>query len=88
MIGEIRDEETAAIAVRAALIGRMVLSILRSSTLAEAVTRLKDLGVAQYLIDATLRGVLGQSLVAQVCEACSGEGCDTCSGRGRDGRTT
>lgn len=62
MIGEIRDEETAEIACRAALVGRMVLSTLHTSSPEGAMTRLTDLGVPEYIVKDVLRGVLGQSL--------------------------
>jgi general secretion pathway protein E len=82
LIGEIRDAETAEMACRAALVGRLVLSTLHTNSAAQAVTRLKDLGVADYLIDATLKGVLGQTLELTQCQACSGRGCDDCNGSG------
>lgn len=62
MIGEIRDRETAEMACRAALIGRLVLSTLHVSRPDEAITRLIDLGVDRYLVDAVLKGVLAQRL--------------------------
>jgi len=62
MVGEIRDEETSEIACRAALVGRMVLSTLHTSSPEVAVTRLCDLGVPEYLVRDVLRGVLGQRL--------------------------
>jgi len=62
MVGEIRDEETAEIACRAALVGRMVLSTLHTNTPEGAVTRLTDLGVPDYVVKDVLRGVLGQQL--------------------------
>lgn len=86
MVGEIRDEETAEIAVRAALVGRLVLSTVHTNSSISAIDRLRDLGVPPYLIAATLRGVLSQRLVRRTCEACGGEGCDTCSGSGVKGR--
>ena len=86
MIGEIRDAETAQIACRAALVGRLVLSTLHTNSPSEANTRLQDLGVAPYLIDATLRGVLGQTLVPVLCNTCFGKGCDSCQEVGFSGR--
>ena len=86
MIGEIRDAETAQIVCRAALVGRMVLSTLHTNSPSEAKTRLLDLGVPAYLIDATLRGVLGQKLVPVMCEHCLGKGCAACSEVGYSGR--
>ena len=64
MIGEIRDQETAEIACRAALVGRMVLSTLHTNSPEGAVTRLTDLGVPEYIVQDVLRGVLGQQLEA------------------------
>lgn len=62
MIGEIRDQETAEIACRAALVGRMVLSTLHTSSPRGAVSRLQDLGVPKYIVNEVLHGVLGQRL--------------------------
>ena len=62
MVGEIRDHETAEIACRAALIGRLVLSTLHVSTPDAAITRLVDLGVPEYIVRSVLLGVLGQTL--------------------------
>ncbi|MEL6104224.1 MAG: GspE family protein, partial [Pseudomonadota bacterium] len=62
MVGEIRDAETAEIACRAALIGRLVLSTLHTRSADAAVTRLVDLGVERYLVEDVLIGVLGQRL--------------------------
>lgn len=87
MVGEIRDAETAEIAVRAALVGRMVLSTIHTNDAPSAVSRLIDLGVPPYLLGATLRGVLSQRLVATKCKTCRGAGCDVCSRTGRAGRT-
>lgn len=63
LIGEIRDEETAEIAVRAAQVGRLVLSTLHTNAAAGAVTRLVDLGVPAFLVRDVLRGVLRQELL-------------------------
>jgi general secretion pathway protein E len=70
MIGEIRDLETAEMAVQAALTGHLVFSTLHTNDSASAVTRLLDLGVPAYLINATVIGVLAQRLVRQLCAAC------------------
>ena len=86
MIGEIRDEETAAIAVRAALVGRLVLSTIHTNDAVSAIDRLLDLGVPPYLLAATLRGVLSQRLVRRICIACGGAGCSDCGSTGRSGR--
>lgn len=86
MVGEIRDEETADIAVRAALIGRLVLSTIHTNDAISAIDRLLDLGVAPYLIGATLRGVLSQRLVRKTCQHCMGGGCSDCNDTGKQGR--
>ncbi len=70
MIGEIRDGETAQIAVQASLTGHLMLSTLHTNTAAAAVTRLRDMGLEDYLISAVLRGVLAQRLVRRLCERC------------------
>jgi general secretion pathway protein E len=70
MIGEIRDLETAQIAVNGALTGRLVLSTLHTNSAAASITRLRDMGLEDYLITAVLRGVLAQRLVRRLCEAC------------------
>src|SRR5437763_698132 len=70
MIGEIRDLETAQIAVQAALTGHLVLSTLHTNSAAATVTRLRDMGVEDYLLTATLKGVLAQRLVRRLCRHC------------------
>ena len=70
MIGEIRDLETAQIAVQAALTGHLVLSTLHTNSAAASITRLRDMGVEDYLLTATLKGVLAQRLVRRLCPAC------------------
>ena len=73
MVGEIRDDETASIAVQAALTGHLVLSTLHTNDAPGAVTRLLDLGVAPYLLSASLQGVLAQRLVRRICSNCKTE---------------
>jgi type IV pilus assembly protein PilB len=73
MVGEIRDRETANIAVQAALTGHLVLSTLHTNDAPGAVTRLVDLGVAPYLVSASLIAVLAQRLVRKVCPNCKEE---------------
>ena len=73
MVGEIRDEETANIAVQAALTGHLVLSTLHTNDACGAVTRLIDLGVAPYLVSASLIGVVAQRLVRKICPSCKEE---------------
>ncbi len=73
MVGEIRDNETASIAVQAALTGHLVLSTLHTNDAPGAVTRLTDLGVAPYLISASLIAVIAQRLVRKICPSCKDE---------------
>lgn len=70
MIGEIRDVETADMAIQAALTGHLVLSTLHTNDAPSAVTRLLDLGIASYLIHSTVLGIMGQRLVRTLCPAC------------------
>jgi type IV pilus assembly protein PilB len=70
MIGEIRDNETARIAVQAALTGHLVLSTLHTNDAASTVTRLVDIGIDPYLIAASLNGILAQRLVRKICPKC------------------
>ncbi len=75
MVGEIRDKDTATIAVQAALTGHLVLSTLHTNDAPAAVTRLLDLGVAPYLVSASLAAVLAQRLVRKICPNCKTQ-CD------------
>lgn len=70
MVGEIRDSETAAMAVRAALTGHLVLSTLHTNSAAETVTRLVDMGIAPYQLAASMHAVIAQRLVRSVCTHC------------------
>lgn len=70
MVGEIRDLETAEIAVQAALTGHLVLSTLHTNDAPEAITRLKDIGVEPYLISSSIAGVLAQRLIRAICPHC------------------
>jgi general secretion pathway protein E len=70
MVGEIRDIETAQIAVQAALTGHLVLSTLHTNSAAATITRLRDMGLEDYLMTAVLRGVLAQRLVRRLCPDC------------------
>jgi general secretion pathway protein E len=73
MVGEMRDAETAEIAVQAAMTGHLVLSTLHTNDAVGAVARLLDLGVAPYLAAATLNAVIGQRLVRRICDGCRAE---------------
>jgi type IV pilus assembly protein PilB len=70
MIGEIRDEETARIAITASLTGHLVFSTLHTNTAAEALARLMDMGIEPYLLASAVSGVLSQRLVRRLCEHC------------------
>ncbi|MBU6463130.1 MAG: type II/IV secretion system protein [Bradyrhizobium sp.] len=70
MVGEVRDNETAQVAVHAALTGHLVLTTLHTETAAAAVPRMLDLGVEGYLLRSVLRAVIAQRLVRQLCERC------------------
>lgn len=70
MVGEIRDVETASVAARMSLAGRLVLSTIHTNSAAAAITRLRDMGVESYLLSSTLRGVLAQRLVRRLCTSC------------------
>ena len=73
MVGEIRDAETAEIAIRAALTGHLVFSTLHTNDAAGAVTRLLDMGIEAFLISSSLEGVLAQRLVRKICTVCKEE---------------
>lgn len=70
MLGEIRDEETASIAIQASLTGHLVLSTLHTNSAAAAISRLLDMGIEDYLIASTVRVVMAQRLVRTLCEKC------------------
>jgi general secretion pathway protein E len=73
MIGEIRDEETADIAIRAALTGHLVFSTLHTNSAAATISRLSDMGVEPFLISSSLLGILAQRLVRVLCSHCKEE---------------
>jgi len=96
MIGEIRDYETAQIAIQASLTGHLVLATIHTNDAPSCVTRLIDMGVEPYLLSSSLLGALAQRLVRKLCSHCrrqDGEGrwhpvgCPQCSGTGYKGRT-
>ncbi len=70
MVGEIRDAETARIAVQASLTGHMVLSTLHTNSAASSITRLRDIGIDDFLIVSSLRAIIAQRLVRKLCDAC------------------
>ncbi len=96
MIGEIRDYETAQIAIQASLTGHLVLATLHTNDAPSAVTRLTDMGVEPFLLSSSLLGVLAQRLVRKLCPACRRQdeggrwhpvGCTACGMTGYKGRT-
>ena len=87
MIGEIRDAETAQIAIQASLTGHLVLATLHTNDAPSAVTRLIDMGVEPFLLSSSLLGVLAQRLVRKYCTHCHGQGCEGCGQTGYQGRT-
>jgi type II secretory ATPase GspE/PulE/Tfp pilus assembly ATPase PilB-like protein len=86
LVGEIRDRETAEIAIQASLTGHLVLSTLHTNDAASAVTRLIDIGVAGYKIATAVKGVIAQRLVRRLCAECDAGGCSACGGTGYRGR--
>jgi general secretion pathway protein E len=87
MIGEIRDHETAQIAIQASLTGHLVLATLHTNDAVSAVTRLTDMGIEPFLLSSSLLGVLAQRLVRKRCGHCQGKGCSHCGQTGYQGRT-
>ena len=87
MIGEIRDIETAELAIRAALTGHLVFATLHTNNSLEAVYRLQNMGVPPYMVAAVLKAVIAQRLIRKVCPSCRGAGCGYCSNTGYMGRT-
>lgn len=89
LVGEIRDRETAEIAIQASLTGHLVLSTLHTNDAASAVTRLLDMGIASHKLATALKGVIAQRLVRRRCVTCHGDAgvrCATCAGTGFRGR--
>ena len=87
MIGEIRDFETAQIAIQASLTGHLVLATLHTNDATSAVTRLTDMGVEPFLLSSSLLGVLAQRLLRKLCLTCAGAGCASCGQTGYAGRS-
>lgn len=73
MVGEIRDQETIEIAVRAALTGHLVLSTIHTNSAVSTLTRITDMGVKPFLITSSIRGIISQRLVRRICEFCKEE---------------
>ncbi|MCL2880807.1 MAG: GspE/PulE family protein [Treponema sp.] len=87
MVGEVRDAETAELAVRAALTGHLVFATLHTNNAMEAVYRLQNMGISCYMVAAVLRMVIAQRLIRKVCPECGTDGCEHCSHTGYAGRT-
>ena len=87
MVGEIRDEPTAELALRSALTGHLILSTLHTNDSAGIIPRLADMGIAPYLTASALKCCSAQRLVRKLCKSCKGKGCDSCGGSGYSGRT-
>ncbi len=73
MVGEIRDQETIEIAIRAALTGHLVLSTIHTNSAVGTLTRITDMGVKPFLITSSIRGIISQRLVRKICENCKEE---------------
>lgn len=86
MVGEIRDLETAAMAVRAALTGHQVFSTIHTTDSVGAIIRLIEMGIPPYLVAANIKGIIAQRLIRIFCQSCLGEGCRNCNQTGYKGR--
>jgi type II secretory ATPase GspE/PulE/Tfp pilus assembly ATPase PilB-like protein len=86
LVGEIRDRETAEIAIQASLTGHLVFSTLHTNDAASAIARLVDIGAASYQIATAVKGVIAQRLVRRLCVGCAGAGCRECGESGYRGR--
>ncbi len=86
MVGEIRDQETAEIAIRTALTGHLVFSTLHTNDAASTITRLMEMGIEPYLVASSLSCAIAQRLVRTICSRCGGKRCVTCLGQGLKGR--
>jgi hypothetical protein len=86
LVGEVRDRETAEIAIQASLTGHLVFSTLHTNDAVSAIARLVDIGAASYQIATAVKGVIAQRLVRRLCVACAGAGCRECGESGYRGR--
>jgi len=87
MVGEVRDSETARVAVHTALTGHLILSTLHTNSALETIPRLVDMGIDPYLLASTLKLIVAQRLVRSICQACHMTGCEACRGSGYSGRS-
>jgi general secretion pathway protein E len=86
MVGEIRDSETAQIAVQAALTGHQVFTTVHANNVFDVIGRFSNMGVDSYSLVAALTGIMAQRLVRTLCPQCKGSGCQNCRGTGYKGR--
>ncbi len=86
MIGEIRDSETADLAIRSALTGHLVFSTLHTNDAPAGIARLLDMGIEPFLLASSLEILIAQRLIRLLCPICKGKGCDNCSDTGYKGR--
>ncbi len=87
MVGEIRDAETAHVAIHTALTGHLVLSTIHTTSAFETISRLSDMGIDRYLLASTLKLIIAQRLVRLMCQGCFSIGCEDCDDVGYRGRT-
>ncbi|WCK53353.1 GspE/PulE family protein [Aneurinibacillus sp. Ricciae_BoGa-3] len=89
LVGEIRDKQTAEVAVRAALTGHLIISTIHTQDTLSTIVRLLDMGIEPYLVSSAIKGVIAQRLIRRVCPACyrRSTGCKECGGTGFAGRT-
>ena len=87
MVGEIRDNETAKVSIHTALTGHLVLSTLHTNSALEAIPRLIDMGIDRYLLASTLRLIVAQRLIRNICHECFSAGCHVCRNTGYIGRS-
>jgi type II secretory ATPase GspE/PulE/Tfp pilus assembly ATPase PilB-like protein len=87
MVGEIRDNETAQVSIHTALTGHLVFSTLHTNSALEAILRLIDMGIDRYLLASTLRLIIAQRLIRNMCHECFSAGCYACRNTGYNGRS-
>ncbi|MFA6493388.1 MAG: GspE/PulE family protein [Patescibacteria group bacterium] len=87
MVGEIRDAETANIALQAAMTGHLVLTTLHTNNAPSSLARLTEMGIEPYLLAGSINLIIAQRLVRKIHTECGGKGCEVCQGSGYKGRT-
>lgn len=86
LVGEVRDKETAEIAINAALTGHLVLTTLHTNSAPGSFARLIEVGVPTYLLADAISLIVAQRLIRRICEKCGGKGCEVCNMTGKKGR--